>query len=213
MHYMFLTCSLMVLVNLSGAALKLQVQQKPRYYGVKVGRQVGFICSNTGPLQDSLEVEWYKVKAFEERTKVLSDRGHPFTNPRAIKNKGHLIINKVEAEDSGIYFCKINKTWGFGTELQVFRRTDLSASEWRSNMKDMIIVLQGLLLVLCIVLPLVRFFTLENKEEVVYEEPVEDHTYEGLEIEHCGDLYEDLTAYSQIPETDAPWQVESPDEE
>ncbi len=33
-----------------------------------------------------------------------------------------IIISKVEPEDSGTYFCKLNNTFGPGTELQVFSR-------------------------------------------------------------------------------------------
>ncbi|KAL1263934.1 hypothetical protein QQF64_004289 [Cirrhinus molitorella] len=83
----------------------------------------------------------------------------------------------------------------------------------RSRVKDVIIFMQGFLLFLCIVYPLVQYYKLEKKEDAVYEEPEDDHIYEGLEIEQCGgnDLYEDITALAR--DTDAAWEVESPDQE
>ncbi|ROL53942.1 B-cell antigen receptor complex-associated protein beta chain [Anabarilius grahami] len=82
----------------------------------------------------------------------------------------------------------------------------------RSRVKDVIIFLQAFLLILCIVVPLIQFYKLGKKEEADYEEPEDDHIYEGLEIEQCGgDIYEDISTYAQP--TDAAWEVESPDQE
>lgn len=155
-------------------------------------------------------VEWFKGQA----------KNHQLKNSQRIKIKeksdtiyASIIISNVEIEDSGTYFCKLNSTFGPGTELQVLRYADPQAVLSRSRVKDVFIFLQGLLLILCIAVPLVQFYRLEKKEEAVYEEPEDDHIYEGLEIEQCGgaDLYEDITTLAR--DTDAAWEVESPDQE
>ncbi|XP_076844050.1 B-cell antigen receptor complex-associated protein beta chain isoform X2 [Brachyhypopomus gauderio] len=147
---------------------------------------------------------WHKAEKFTTNLKLKVN------HPRATVASGMLTIKKVEIEDSGIYFCRINETWGLGTELQVFRHVDQRAAERRSTMKDLVIFIQTFLLMLLIALSLVKYNKLAKKEEAVYEEP-EDHTYEGLEIENCGDLYEDIPAYSQYQRGED--IVESPDQE
>ncbi|NP_001187166.1 B-cell antigen receptor complex-associated protein beta chain precursor [Ictalurus punctatus] len=215
MNYIFLGCFLLSLVNLSVTA-DFQVQQNPRFYGVNVGKLVGFTCSASDLTLGEAKVTWYKIDKYDEE-KVSNGQMHTVKNGRSVQRsgnmKGHLTIKNVEVQDSGIYYCKMNQTWGRGTELQVFRLSKPKVVEGRNNMKDMIILFQGFLLMLCVIIPLVWYYRLEQKEEAVYEEPERDHTYEGLEIEHCGDLYEDLTAFAQEPDTDAAWEVESPEQE
>ncbi|TSK14520.1 Sodium channel protein type 4 subunit alpha A [Bagarius yarrelli] len=193
-----------------------QVQQKPRFYGVKAGEKlVGFTCSASVSDGEAV-VKWYKIERYEE-DKLKRDQMHEYENPRACKRsgkmKGQLFIKYVDVKDSGIYYCSMNKTLGPGTELQVFRHFKPKVAERRNYTKDLIIFLQGFFLMLCIIIPLVWYYRLEKKEEAVYEEPEHDHTYEGLEIEHCGDLYEDLTAFTQTPDTEASWEIECPKEE
>ncbi|KAI5103003.1 B-cell antigen receptor complex-associated protein beta chain, partial [Silurus meridionalis] len=186
-----------------------KVQQNPRFYGVKVGKKVGFTCSASDLTLEKSTVKWYKIKKYEE-DKLYSGLNNTFQDPRVKENTGkmqwQLVFNMVEVKDSGIYYCKINDQWGPGSELQVIRGNKPEVIEWRNYRKDIIIILQGFLLVLCIILPRVWYYRLEQKEEAIYEEPEHDHTYEGLEIEHCGDLYEDLTAFSQNPDTEASWE-------
>ncbi|KAF4085401.1 hypothetical protein AMELA_G00117760 [Ameiurus melas] len=215
MNYILLGCFLLSLVNLSVMA-DFQVQQKPRFYGVNVGRWVIFTCSASDLTLGEAVVTWHKIDKYEE-AKVYKHDLHAFKNNRAVERsgnmKGQLTIRNLEVQDSGIYYCKMNNTWGRGTELQVFRRSKADVVTGRNKMKDMIILFQGFLLMLCVIIPLVWYYRLEQKEEAVYEEPERDHTYEGLEIEHCGDLYEDLTAFAQEPDAEAAWEIESPEQE
>ncbi|MCJ8738276.1 hypothetical protein PDJAM_G00033890 [Pangasius djambal] len=212
MNYILEGYFLLLLVNLSVTA-DFQVQQKPRFNGVKVGNKVGFTCSASDLTLRQAVVMWYKVEKYEDD----KDHTRPLDNRRASYRsgnmKGQLFIKDVEVKDSGIYYCKINQTWGPGTELQVFRGRKPKVVERRNYIKDIIILFQGFLIMVCVIIPLVWYYRLEQKEEAVYEEPEHDHTYEGLEIEHCGDLYEDLTAFSQNPDAEASWEIESPEQE
>lgn len=102
-----------------------QVQQKPRFYGVKEGKQVGFTCSASDLTLGKAVVTWYMIRKYEE-DKVMSGKMDEFKSQKAQTSsgnmKGQLFIPDVEVTDSGIYYCKINQTWGLGTELQVFSK-------------------------------------------------------------------------------------------
>ncbi|KAK3529404.1 hypothetical protein QTP70_031132, partial [Hemibagrus guttatus] len=183
MNFIFFGCFLLLLVNLSATA-EFRVQQKPRFYGVKVGKTVGFTCSASDPNLGKAVVMWYKVEKYDEdEDEVNTGQMQEFKNPRSRKAqenmRGQLFIRNIEVKDSGIYYCKMNQTWGHGTELQVFiGRSNREVAERRNNIKDMIIFFQGFLLMLCIIIPVVWYYRLEQKEEAVYEEPEHDHTYE-----------------------------------
>ncbi|XP_026883234.2 B-cell antigen receptor complex-associated protein beta chain [Electrophorus electricus] len=206
MYHLSFNCFLLALVNLSVTTAHFNIYQVPRFYSTKVGRRVSMLCYCKNLNKGKLQVEWYKAEKYIDTHRLKLE------NSRAINDSGSLHILKVEVKDSGIYFCKINKTWGLGTELQVIRHIDQTAAERRSKMKDLIIFIQTFFLMLCIALFWIKCNKLVNKEEAVYEEPEDDHTYEGLEIEHCGgDLYEDIHAYSQCQEAEE--SLESPDRE
>ncbi|KAL7857477.1 hypothetical protein SRHO_G00163760 [Serrasalmus rhombeus] len=203
MYYLMFGCSLLVLVNLTASEANFQILQKPRFFGVKPGKTLGIFCAISGSSHYTAEAEWYKATAHKNQKTLFT---------KHVQKNMTLIFFDVNLEDSGIYYCKVGGIFGHGTELQVLRYRNSKKAEQRSNMKDFIIFLQTFLLVLCIVLPLVWHYRLGKKEEAVYEEPERDHTYEGLEIEHCGgDLYEDIRPYcqeSQGPE--AAWEVGHP---
>ncbi|XP_017566033.1 B-cell antigen receptor complex-associated protein beta chain [Pygocentrus nattereri] len=203
MYYLMFGCSLLVLVNLTASEANFQILQKPRFIGVKPGKTLGIFCFISDSSRYPAQIEWYKATAHKNQKTPYKQQ---------LQKNMTLIFMKVNLEDSGIYYCKVDGIFGHGTELQVLRYINSKKAEQRSNMKDFIIFLQTFLLVLCIVLPLVWHYRLGKKEEAVYEEPERDHTYEGLEIEHCGgDLYEDIRPYcqeSQGPE--AAWEVGHP---
>ncbi|KAA0725546.1 hypothetical protein E1301_Tti010292 [Triplophysa tibetana] len=172
MHYLLLTSSVMALMYITVYVVAegdIQVFQKPRFFGVKTGRTVMIYCVASNPSL-SAGVVWLKGGSTIKTSEPLK------TNPKkiiimektSIRNAS-ITIKKVDINDSGIYFCRLNDTEGPGTELQ------------------------------------------EKKEDAIYDEPEVDHTYEGLEIDHCGDIYEDISTLAPVP--DAVWEVESPDQE
>ncbi|XP_077062289.1 B-cell antigen receptor complex-associated protein beta chain [Siphateles boraxobius] len=207
MHSFLLGCSVMALVYLSAEANNINVFQKPRFLGVKTGRSVMIYCVSSSSLP--AHVVWFKDRTEKD---TLKNSHRIVIKEKSEQKNAYIVIKQVEMEDSGIYFCKLNDTLGPGTALQVSRYSEPQAILHRSRVKDVIIFLQAFLLILCIVIPLVQFYKLEKKEEADYEEPEDDHIYEGLEIEQCGgDVYEDISVYAQP--TDAAWEVESPDQE
>lgn len=96
----------------------IHVFQKPRFVGMRTGRTVRIYCVPSNPSLPA-HVEWFKDQNYKDQLK----------NSQRIKIKeksdttnSSIIISKVETEDSGTYFCKLNGTLGPGTELQVSSR-------------------------------------------------------------------------------------------
>ncbi|KAM9831217.1 B-cell antigen receptor complex-associated protein beta chain [Neosynchiropus ocellatus] len=184
----------------------LPITQKPRFYGVRTGQFVNIFC------QPSMQhvparAQWYKASEHDVhvRDRRLLDQAKTADNG-VIKN-AVLFLYNLEVEDTGVYFCKVNSTWGYGTGLQVARPLDRNQAAFRSSMKDGFIILQALLLAVCAVAFLHHNRKLLVKHDIEYEEPEVDHIYEGLAIEsRSEELYEELPVYDQMECTEAPWE-------
>ncbi|KAG7492316.1 hypothetical protein MATL_G00013700 [Megalops atlanticus] len=208
MQCVFLGFYLLALVNFS---VSQEILQRPRFLGVKRLRNVRVFCI-VPEEQASGVIQWYKVsKHTSELQKPIVENDRLKIAQLSKARNAWIGIEKAQPEDSGVYYCKINNTLGSGTELQVYRHIDAEEAMRRTKMKDVMIIIQALLLVSCVLAPLLLHLKKAKEEDAIYEEPEEDHTYEGLEIEHCG-LYEDIPALSQPSE--ATWeQTESPSQE
>ncbi|XP_068161552.1 B-cell antigen receptor complex-associated protein beta chain isoform X2 [Antennarius striatus] len=185
---------------------QLRISQKPRFYGAITRRSVHFYCLSSKH-HLAARARWFKVNKYyeePERGQEMKARGRISIRPTGQTKDGCLYIKDVHIEDRGVYFCRINDTWGPGSELQVARPISHVHAQHRSKMKDGLIILQGLMLAVCIAALLLRKRQLLEKEDIDYEEPEISHIYEGLVIETCGGgLYEELSMYTQ-PE--APWE-------
>uniref|UniRef100_A0A3P9LLV6 CD79b molecule n=1 Tax=Oryzias latipes TaxID=8090 RepID=A0A3P9LLV6_ORYLA len=197
---------MLVLISVSAA---LQISQKPRFYGVKTGSNVKIFCESKEQ-RGKGNVFWYKFDKYDE-TDVnkyplkMDERFRP-QNSSSKSVISTLTILNTREEDTGVYFCKADTTWGPGTEIRVVKHIDFNKAQHMSKLKDGLIILQGLLLAVCIAAILLRKHKQFEKSDSMYEEPEMDHIYEGLVIETCGDLYEDLTLYSQPEIAEAPWE-------
>ncbi|KAM6898605.1 B-cell antigen receptor complex-associated protein beta chain [Lycodopsis pacificus] len=210
MCWLLAGCCGLALISISVASdPAVQITQKPRFYGVKTGRNVSIGCLSTQDLL-AAKVQWYKADTYEalKRDKIVEEIKFKFFNGNL--RRKFIFISDVGIEDRGVYFCKLNDTWGPGTELQVVRPIALAQALHRTNMKDGLIILQGLVLAGCIAAVVLRRQQLLEKNDSIYEEPDTDHIYEGLAIETCGgDLYEELSVYAQADGAEgaeAPWE-------
>lgn len=207
MYCAFIGCCLLTLVN----SASLHISQKPRFLGVKSQRAVEIYCA----MQDRstpVKVEWYKALDYHHEPTHRVDLADRFTfKTKDNVERGLMTVTNLQPDDSGVYFCKLNNTWGPGTGLQVFRKVNAQQAERRSRVKDAMIFIQALLLATVLIASLVLHLKQTSKEDAIYEEPEDNHIYEGLGIEHCG-LYEDIPAVCQ--NSDAAWdKAESPCEE
>lgn len=91
----------------------LQIRQFPRFIGVGTQRQVRIHCSASPGL-----VQWYRLNRYDEDRKKAEEvkAGGRISVPMPGTK---LFISALRVEDKGVYFCKVNDTWGPGTELQV----------------------------------------------------------------------------------------------
>ncbi|XP_024140522.1 B-cell antigen receptor complex-associated protein beta chain [Oryzias melastigma] len=197
---------LLALISLSAA---LQISQKPRFYGVKTGSKVKILCE--GKKQgEKTDVFWYKFEKYDKRNETETLHLNETDSLKLLNTNKNVIsiltIRNAKEKDTGVYFCKIGTTLGPGTEVRVVRHIDFNKAQHLSKLKDGLIILQGLLLPVCIAAVLLRKHKELEKSDSMYEEPEMDHIYEGLAIETCGDLYEDLTLYSQPEIAEAPWE-------
>ncbi|XP_032430995.1 uncharacterized protein cd79b [Xiphophorus hellerii] len=203
MRWTLAGCFGFVLISISVA---LKISQKPRFYGLRPHKEVPIYCQVSHQHLKGT-VEWYKADKYgADKNKIVHNERIRFESQLMIQN-AFLYFMELKVEDRGVYYCSVNDTFGPGTEVQVVRPYDPVKAQYRSQMKDGLIVLQGLLLGVCIGAYLLRRQNLVKDNDSLYEEPEADHIYEGLAIEACGGgLYEDLTAYARAEGAEAPWE-------
>ncbi|XP_034715993.1 uncharacterized protein cd79b isoform X2 [Etheostoma cragini] len=207
MGWLLAGCCGLALLNISVALNPgVWITQRPRFYGVKPRRNVDIHCVSSKKVPHD-RVQWYKADKYDSHKKEIKAGKKFLFHSSNLTQNVLLFIRHLQINDTGVYFCKLNDTWGPGTALQVARPLDVAQALYRSKMKDALIVLQGLVLVVFIASLLLRKQQLLEKRDIIYEEPETDHIYEGLAIETCGgDLYEDLCVYAQPEDAEAPWE-------
>ncbi|XP_035515111.1 uncharacterized protein cd79b [Morone saxatilis] len=182
----------------------LVISQTPRFCGMKTGLSLTIFCPYTK--KPNQTVTWYKTAEYGGEKKEIKEGNRTKLN-MTMNVGGFLQIDDLHMEDQGVYYCKMNNLWGSGTAVQVVRRVARRQTQYRSKMKDVLIVLQSLLLAVCIAAIILRKQKLLEQNDSIYEEPETDHIYEGLAIETCGGgLYEELSVYAQAEGTEAPWE-------
>lgn len=205
MRWLLAGCFGLALINISVA---LQIKQTPRFCGRFTTSSARIYCGEkTLNVNYSSSVKWHKADKYNSHKKELMI-GERIETGIHKDEAFFLHINDLRPEDTGVYFCQINNTVGPGTELQIARRITYSQALYRTQVKDGLIIFQGLLCAICVAAILLRNQRLPfEKSDSIYEEPETDHIYEGLTIETCGGgLYEELSVYAQAEGTEAPWE-------
>ncbi|XP_053550264.1 B-cell antigen receptor complex-associated protein beta chain [Bombina bombina] len=167
--------------------------QLPRFQTARKGQNVNFICIKNDYDSRNANVTWFigHPNGSVINYLVESDPGFhgTFNNSRRCSR---LIISKIQEHNSGIYFCKYNNSKGelksgCGSELKVVDCTNTETVNSRNAMKDAIIMIQTLLILLFTTVPIFLLNEMNKRRSVT----LEDHTYEGLEIDHTA-TYEDI---------------------
>lgn len=112
------------------------------------------------------------------------------------KQCGLLTLKKVDLSDTGFYQCLLNDSnvLTHGTYLQVFTPLEKTINLSEST-KNKILTAEGVLLLLCVVIPSVSilFKTKKvNRLEMKKRKQEEENIYQGLNLEDC------CTTYDQI---------------
>ncbi|KAM7381331.1 hypothetical protein PAMA_012269 [Pampus argenteus] len=204
MRWLLASCCGLALINLSMALL---ITQRPRFYGVRTREPFAYIYCQSSKQHLPAKVKWYKADGDDgEKKQIVAGDRIEMYNINQTENS-RLVLRDLQIEDSGVYFCRIKDAWGPGTALQVARTIGIAEAQYRTNMKDGLIIFQGLLLAVLIAALLQHKQNMLKDKDSIYEEPQTDHIYEGLEIETCGGgLYEELSVYAQTEGTEAPWE-------
>ncbi|XP_034612134.1 B-cell antigen receptor complex-associated protein beta chain [Trachemys scripta elegans] len=175
--------------------------QHPRYIAAKKNTQVHFICHS----RNSNDVQWYKMTGQDKTPRVIDVNG-----PRVYEERNvsfvMIIFNKIQPEDNGIYLCA-NKSLArdrgrirtCGSELRVIGFSTIEQVQRRNSVKDVIIMIQSILLVIFVSVPMLLL--LERGDGKASSD--EDHTYEGLEIEQTA-TYEDIAPLRDVK---AKWTI------
>ncbi|XP_003465978.1 B-cell antigen receptor complex-associated protein beta chain isoform X1 [Cavia porcellus] len=178
-------------LNPKGSACS-RIWQNPRFVARKRGSVVKMQCHIDSSSFTSM-VTWFRKQETDKEAQKLSlEQGHiQQTHNDSIHT---LIIQGVQFEDNGIYFCQqecpgtdTGVSRGCGTELRVMGFSTLAQLKRRNTLKDGIIMIQTLLIILFIIVPI--FLLLDKDDSKAGME--EDHTYEGLDIDQTA-TYEDI---------------------
>uniref|UniRef100_A0A668ASA4 Immunoglobulin domain-containing protein n=1 Tax=Myripristis murdjan TaxID=586833 RepID=A0A668ASA4_9TELE len=207
MRWLLIGCYGLALVSLSLALeLKQSLYQMPRFLRMRTESEMTIECQGRpAKLSDNNWIEWYMATKYDKK---IEDR-IKLSNKKGVNIVGrHLFIKPLTAEHTGVYYCKLNSTWGSGTEVQVFSKWLLFSCAnllRRSKMKDTLIILQGLLLAICVAALLLRNQTLVSDK--THSTSLPSTGQDGLAIESCaGGLYEDISVYAQPEGAEAPWE-------
>ncbi|XP_077481849.1 B-cell antigen receptor complex-associated protein beta chain [Stigmatopora argus] len=206
--FLFGFCALVIINVPAALGRQFSIAQKPRFYGVRPNRFVTIYCASSHQHLPA-KVCWFKATRYDQDAAQRQPLKDAMTRDKDFTVNAFLILHDLTLEDSGIYFCRINDTWGSGTQLQVARLVNRAQALRRSNMKDALIVLEGLMLAAIVTLLLQRHRKMVLRRERIYEEPKIEHIYEGLTIEGYGrgDLYEELSVYAEVEDgVEAPWE-------
>ncbi|XP_010131383.1 PREDICTED: B-cell antigen receptor complex-associated protein beta chain, partial [Buceros rhinoceros silvestris] len=140
--------------NITGGGCSL-VQQHPRYVAARKNTPVHFVCYS----KYAASMQWYKTT---EDSKDFDDLDRN-TSRYSIERKGDLInltIFRIAYEDNGIYVCDSKnltaekRLHSCGTELRVMSHNSIQQIQSRNTLKDVIIIIQSILLVVFISVPM-----------------------------------------------------------
>ncbi|XP_041029521.1 B-cell antigen receptor complex-associated protein beta chain [Carcharodon carcharias] len=194
-----------------GLCKDLKINYSVPYRAVKQGSQVTLSCLFENLAADLQPfVQWYK---FNKEPIEVRKTNHGIIT----MNKGTsawLYIEKATEAHSGIYYCSLssmNETnHQCGAEVNVImqpiNRKKLSPTY---TLKDMLILIQAILLILCLTLPGMLLLN-KNNQAKRNEEAETYHMYEGLEVMQSA-MYEDIGNVKSS--SDAKWTIgEQPNE-
>ncbi|KAK1331228.1 hypothetical protein QTO34_009179 [Cnephaeus nilssonii] len=175
-----------------------QIWQYPRFIAKKRSSTVQIMCS----LEVTGNVNWFWKQDMDSEPKDLAVKPGRIQQTQSNSN-ATLIIQDVQFQDNGIYFCQHKRSdgsleIGCGSELRVMGFSTLAQLKRRNTLKDGIIMIQTLLIILFITVPI---FLLLDKvtsgagghhgQDDSKAGMEEDHTYEGLNIDQTA-TYEDI---------------------
>ncbi|XP_067825345.1 B-cell antigen receptor complex-associated protein beta chain-like [Heptranchias perlo] len=189
---------------------ELKMNYTAPYRSVTKGNRVQLHCICENPPNDStISIKWHKIG--EKSTELKSENGIIILDYGI---QSWLRIEKANKFHSGIYYCsfyfKNSSTHKCGAEVNVITRSiDIKKLKAKHTLKDMLILIQAILLILCLTLPGMLVFNKNNRTKKTDDEGETYHMYEGLEVMQTA-MYEDI---GNVRPAEAKWTVgEQPNE-
>uniref|UniRef100_UPI00398EB427 B-cell antigen receptor complex-associated protein beta chain n=1 Tax=Pristiophorus japonicus TaxID=55135 RepID=UPI00398EB427 len=193
----------------SVVCLELKITYNIPYRAVKKGNKINLKCAFVNlPNNMNDTIHWHKIG--KTPTEVKDEIGITTID---FGTESWLQITKANKKHSGVYYCSShlvkNPDPECGAEIHVITKPrDIEKLKSKHTMKDMLILVQGILLILCLTLPGMLFFNKHNESKKT-EEAETYHMYEGLEVMQSA-MYEDI---GNMRPADAKWTVgEQPNE-
>lgn len=188
------------------AQAELQLEPDMPFLRVRAnGKAVLKCCFN--PEGMSLNIYW--VRRITANMSLLPEM---IKDPESVNTSGNFCsmynFTSVQLQDSGLYQCWVNNskisTFTHGTFLQVYKPLEktINLSE---NTKNGILKAEGIMLLLCVLLPSTTLLLKSKKLNELEKKKVtkeEENIYQGLNLDDC------CTTYDQIErsQTHGPYQ-------
>ncbi|XP_032891307.1 B-cell antigen receptor complex-associated protein beta chain-like [Amblyraja radiata] len=164
-----------------------KVSYSEPYRAVIKGNNVTLRCTfDNLPDNATCQIKWYKDGQTTTELKGT-------TNNNCV---AWLRIFNAKKFNSGIYYCKLQTDTKSivqcAAEVSVQPKiTEVNKMKTATTMKDMLILIQGILLMLCLTLPGMLFLNKDNQTKNDNDENEAYHMYEGLEVMQTA-MYEDI---------------------
>lgn len=201
----FLLCTCVVVV----AQGELNLQQDRRFLMVGLSGTAQLECCYASDSSSSVNPIWKKngnntsTKLQEVQLSARVTKGDIHYHGISC---GTLTIQEVQLSDTGFYRCFINitKTLTSGTYLKVYNplKKAINLSE---STKNKILTAQGILLLLCVLLPAATLICQSKKLNELEKKKVqkeEENIYQGLNLDDCFSTYDQI----ERSQTNGPYQ-------
>ncbi|XP_026226066.1 B-cell antigen receptor complex-associated protein alpha chain [Anabas testudineus] len=170
------------------------------YMRVQVSEEVVLKCCFT--TKKSVKYTW--VRSFQSDKKMIGPKHikNGTAQGKDVSQCGYLKLESVKLNDSGLYQCQLKYNEDIlthGTYLQIYKPLDktINLSE---NTKNKILTGEGILLLLCVLLPSANLLFKSKKVNALEKKKIqkeEENIYQGLNLDDC------CTTYDQIQRSQA----------
>ncbi|XP_041082152.1 B-cell antigen receptor complex-associated protein alpha chain-like [Polyodon spathula] len=184
-----------------GLAKTVEFSGEPHSHTAVLGETVTLTCF-VHPTVGKNDLAWVKLwKPPGNHTKMVNVTESKMVTILPNVNFSTLKMWDVKRSDSGLYKCILRngakKQFSHGTYLRVIRPTPPKLLNMSEGAKNKLITAQGVLLLLCVLLPgTVLLYQTKQRNmrnyEMKYNKEEEENIYEGLNPEDLS-LYHDLT--------------------
>ncbi|XP_030068692.1 B-cell antigen receptor complex-associated protein alpha chain [Microcaecilia unicolor] len=201
-----LLCSLLLLIYFTEPLnCNITVYPVPTSVKYKVGNNATLECRFNTTAKD-IEVTWKRIQCDCKNSKAVNMTHEEQPGGRIQlkhdKNSATIIIQKVDINDSGVYMCsvsagKVHSKSSCGTYLQIMKPAPEAFLKLEESTKNKIITAEGILLLICAVVP-GTFLLFRKRAENEKMQELKKHLdegenlYEGLNLDECS-MYEDIS--------------------